>query len=293
MQVPEEANLGWPPIPSLPKIPWPHLPDLPKLPSISDLVKDVLPVATTLFAPAYKALYERSPIVLVEGIASFMPLKKMPISLLTNPIASVTQFFSKDTYDGAQWQVSGGSELFKAEVGKYPWFNADTAANSMMKKSCIVSMMMFVGLSGDMALAKRQTLITALIKAVNNHMARGGRYHVFTPALPYYDCLLLSITDKSGQYSQKVPQVVFEFTFEKLLIKEEDALKVLNNIMDKAKKQAAPSILNAVANKIKSLVKDAVTGVLSKLKTDIFSHLPHLPAIPKLPIDLPIPKLPF
>jgi len=152
---------------------------------------------------AYQLAYQISPIILQNGIATAIPGGLLPIVAITEGASfslnalggdinlDLSQFF-------AHFEPAPGSTLASYDIGTYPFANQTVAANAVIKKPNIVSLVMACPVKGRGGYAARLATMTILQQTIEKHVSLGGTFTVATPASIYTNCLLQSLSDISG-----------------------------------------------------------------------------------------------
>jgi hypothetical protein len=180
--------------------------------------------------------YEISPIVLVGGIASGLPGGAMSILSLTEGSDNVS-YEDLDRYF-ARFTVLSNGTLQDWGIADYPFASMVMAANAVIQNPLRVSLMMLCPAKniGDRNYMTKIAKITAMKSKLNDHVSRGGYFHVSTPAYTYTDCLLTSIRDVSSANDKQV-QLMYQWDFVQPLITQSAAAQALNNLTNRFDKQ--------------------------------------------------------
>ncbi len=149
---------------------------------------------------AYKLAYEKSPIFLVDGLASFVPGKVLPLVAITQAADMTGSILSGsiptnlDDFWATFWPMPG-AKLHNNQIGMYPFANQKTAANAIIAQPLNISMRMNCTPRLRGGMVTRTMTATALKAALDNHNFRGGTYIVVTPSFVYEGCILTGMTD--------------------------------------------------------------------------------------------------
>lgn len=187
--------------------------------------------------------YEISPIILVNGVAEFIPGKMLPIIAitqafnLTKGIIDSNISVNPDDFF-ARFQPVSGATLIENQIGQYPFANQTVAANAIVTQPLNFSMEMICPVREGGAYISKLVTMTALKMILDLHIAQGGTFIVATPSQVFTDCLLLRLKDvTSGETKQK--QVTWQWDFYKPLITESLAISVANQKMGNIINQVA------------------------------------------------------
>jgi len=184
----------------------------------------------------FKLAYETSPIILKNGIASFIPGGYLPIQAITQLLNLSNNF--DITEDFAHYKPLPGSTLIDFSIGEYPFASLQTAANATVQNPLRISLLMVCpaqnGILGGYII--KPAILTALQSIIQNHILRGGTFIVATPAYIYTDCLLTSLRDVGSPTDTQV-QLMFQWDFVQPLIQLSGANARLNNLMNSVSNQ--------------------------------------------------------
>lgn len=171
---------------------------------------------------AWQAVFQNSPIILSDGIASFMPGGMLPLSVITEAInyplglLSGSKEQNLDDAFASFMPVSGGT-LIEQEIARYPFANQVIAANAVIGQPLHVNMLMVCPAKNNLSYYTRLGIIQALQAALVLHNQNGGTYMVATPTYIYPNCLFRRMSDVSSGIS-KQPQSAWLLEFEQPLI---------------------------------------------------------------------------
>lgn len=171
---------------------------------------------------SWKAVFQASPIILSNGIGSFMPGQMLPLTAITEAVnfplgllgGSTPQ--STDDFFAAFMPVSGGT-LIEQEIARYPFANQVVAANAVIGQPLRVSMLMVCPAKSNLSYFTKLAIISALQAAFVLHNNNGGTYIVATPSYIYPNCIFRRMSDVSAGVS-KQPQSAWLLEFEQPLI---------------------------------------------------------------------------
>lgn len=187
---------------------------------------------------AYQLTYQISPIMLVNGIATFMPGGMLPIISLTESVNFVSGVLSGggpedlDSYF-AHFQPMSGGKLISQDIATYPLANQAVAANAAITKPLPISLMMVCPAKGDSGMLVKIATMQMLKATLENHNSQGGTFIVATPAFFYANCVLLDMTDVSAYGETKQPQVRWQLDFTQPLITLQQAQQAQSAAMSK------------------------------------------------------------
>ncbi len=187
---------------------------------------------------AFRLTFEISPVILVNGIATFMPGGMLPIISLTQSVSFVQGVLSGsgpadlDSYF-AHFQPMAGAKLISQKIATFPFANQTIAANAAITNPLPISMMMIAPAAGEGGYAVKLATMLALAAVLKNHNAQGGLYIVATPSYFYTNVAMLDMTDVSAYGETKQPQVRWQLDFTQPLFTVQDATQVENAAMSK------------------------------------------------------------
>lgn len=191
----------------------------------------------SIVSQAYKLAYEKSPIFLTDGIASFVPGKILPLIAITEAVSLATSAIAGnislnlDDFYATFWPLPG-STLHENQIGNYPFANQQVAANAIITQPLRVSMRMNCTPRLQGAMVSRIMTATALKLALDNHNLSGGTYSVLTPSYLYQGCILTSFKDITSGDS-KHQQTDWQLDFVQPLLSLSAAESVQNSTMSK------------------------------------------------------------
>jgi hypothetical protein len=154
-------------------------------------------------AISYQLAFEVSPIILTNGIATFMG-GMLPIIALTQSVDFLTGLLNGnanpdlDSYF-AQFMPLPGATLIDNKIGMYPFANQAIAANAIISQPLVVSLQMIVpARSNGSGVWSKLATMTALQFSLSQHNSLGGTYIVATPSYFYTNCIMTGMRDVSG-----------------------------------------------------------------------------------------------
>jgi hypothetical protein len=185
----------------------------------------------------YQLAYEKSPIFLVDGIASLIPGNVLPLIAITQAGAIATGLLTggisaklDDFF--ATFAPIPGATLVSNQIGSYPFANQKTAANAIIAQPLTISMKMNITPRLQGAMITRIMIATALKNALDNHNFRGGSYNVLTPTFFYQGCIMTGFKDITSGES-KHAQSDWQLDFIQPLISTNEATTYQNALMQK------------------------------------------------------------
>lgn len=195
----------------------------------------------------YKLAFEKSPIFLNDGIASFVPGNTLPIIAITesvnfaqNVLTGNLSLNPDDFY--ATFYPMPGAKLHNNQIGNYPFANQKVAANAIIAQPLNISMRMNCTPRRPGGMITRTMTATALKNALDNHNFRGGTYTVLTPSFMYTGCILTGFTDITTGES-KHQQTDWQLDFVQPLIASNEASIFHNSLIDKLDKGLPTGVL--------------------------------------------------
>lgn len=175
----------------------------------------------------YKLAFEKSPIFLTDGIASFIPGNILPLIAITESVNIINDVLTgalnvnpDDFY--ATFYPLPGTKLHNNQIGVYPFANQKVAANAIIAQPLNISMRMNCTPRTSGAMITRTLTATALKNALDNHNFRGGSYIVATPSFLYTGCVMTGFTDITSGES-KHQQTDWQLDFIQPLIASNEA----------------------------------------------------------------------
>ena len=186
----------------------------------------------------WKLAFQISPIILQNGIASYIPGGLLPILALTESGAAlslISPFVGGSVPANlddffAQFSPTPGATLIEFDVAHYPFANLTIAANAVIMQPLRVGITMHVPVREAGGYVSKFTTFLALQAALQNHALLGGTYNVLTPTYLYTNCLLTTLTDASGGDSRQA-QNAWQFEFEQHLVTQSAADQAQSYLM--------------------------------------------------------------
>lgn len=197
-------------------------------------------MATTLQTVAqgvFALAFQKSPIILCNGIATSIPGGLLPIIALTEAANFTTGLLSGnnplnlDSFFANFWPLPG-STLIDNDLGEYPFANQTVAANAIINKPLQLSMMMEIPAKLAGGYVSKLVTLTALKAALDLHINQGGTFTVATPGFTYTNGLLRTLRDQSRQDTKQC-QNRYQWDFEFPLLTQAQATTALGSLMSK------------------------------------------------------------
>lgn len=184
---------------------------------------------------AWKLAFEKSPIILSNGLVNGFPGKMLPIIALTEIVNFPLGLLGNAGNIGldnffASFMPMPGSTLLSQEVAKYPFANSTVAANATIALPTHVSMLMICPTQNAFGYFERLAVMMAFREALYQHNASGGTYIIATPSYIYTNCVFREMRDASTALT-KQPQNAWQLDFERPLITLEEAEQAQNGLM--------------------------------------------------------------
>ena len=185
----------------------------------------------------YTLGFEISPVILTNGIATFIPGGMLPIISLTEAANFVSGILSgggpTDLTDYfAHFAPLPGGTLISQKIATYPLANQAVAANAAITDPLQISLTMLVPANGEAGYALKLATMTALQATLAQHNSMGGTYVVATPSYIFTNCVMLTLRDVSSSESNQ-PQHRWQWDFLQPLISLSDIQSVQNAAMSK------------------------------------------------------------
>lgn len=186
---------------------------------------------------AFKLAFEISPIILVGGVAKWVPGEMLPIVAISQAasfaqgllsggdVADLNNFF-------AHFKPLSGGTLISQQIGTYPFANQGVAANATIAQPLSVSMLMICPARDELGYAVKLATMIALQTVLAQHATLGGTYTVITPSYFYTNGILTSMRDVTGGET-KQPQAEWQMDFAFPLLTLEQAQGAQNSLMSK------------------------------------------------------------
>lgn len=199
---------------------------------------------TSLAKNLFTLGYQKSPIILTNGLANLIDGSMLPIIAITQAANFTSGILSGDINLDmnnffANFKPLPGSTLLDYEVGDYPFANQQYAANAVIQRPLRLSMLMTTPASTQTSYVTKIVTFTALKYALDSHISQGGTFTVATPAYIYTNCLLVGMTDVSIPESNQV-QNAWQLDFVRPLItlnQAQNAQNQLNTLMSNIQNQ--------------------------------------------------------
>jgi hypothetical protein len=191
-------------------------------------------------------LYQLTPIWLQNGIASGVVGGYLPIlALINTEIFSTLMAPQQMGPEGvnmpddwsfenafAIFQPAPGGSLISQSIAEYPFASLNVASNATLRNPLNISLVMMTPMKEPHAWVMKQSRMTSLKSALDNHNNLGGSYIVFTPAYIYNNMLLENLTDASTAQTP-LPQNTWRWDFTAPLISLQDVQVAENNLISK------------------------------------------------------------
>jgi len=228
---------------------------------------------TDAWRTTYDLAFQKSPIILVGGIASNTLGGMLPIialggqalgavrGALTNGSLSTDDFF-------ATYVPIPGSTLINQQIATYPFANQAVAANSTIQQPLTISLRMIAPVKDTAGYLTKLAIWTSLQNSLVAHNAAGGLYHIATPWYIYTNCILQSVTDTTGG-NGKQQQIEAQWDFVQPLVTQMQANSAYNSLMSKLSSgaqvtpstTAGTSIWSSAATAVGTAAQNAVSNV--------------------------------
>lgn len=181
--------------------------------------------------------FQKSPIILTNGIASGVPGGMLPIIALTESLNLVTGLLTGEngpTLDNffANFTPVPGSTLIDQSIAEWPFANQSVAANAVIANPLVVSLRMSCPARQRFGYFTRLAIMMALQATLKKHNAAGGTYVLALPTFFYTNCVMLRMSDITGGESAQ-PQTEWQLDFRKPLLTQDDATEAQNSLMSK------------------------------------------------------------
>lgn len=212
----------------------------------------------------FKLGFEISPVILTNGIASFIPGQMLPIVGITQAASFIGGLLhgridlDLDNFF-ARFKPVPGAQLINNEIGEYPYANQTVAANAVVTQPLTVSMLMYCPVNQQGGYVTKFLTMSGLKKTLDLHVAQGGTFTVVTPSYIYTNCLLTGLRDvTSGETKQA--QQIWQWDFRQPLVATNDADSILNSLMSKLN-GGLPVIGNPTWSGPASTIGSPLTGI--------------------------------
>lgn len=229
-------------------------------------------IISDAFRSVYDLAFQRSPIILVGGIASntlggMLPIVALGGQALGAVQGALTSGISTDDFFATYLPIPG-STLINQQIATYPFANQTVAANSTIQQPLTISLRMIAPVKDTAGYLTKLAIWTSLQNALAAHNAAGGLYHVATPWYIYTNCILQSITDTTGGEGRQ-QQIMAQWDFVQPLVTQMQASSAYNSLMSKlvSGSQVTPptvagtSIWSNASTAVGSAAQDAVSNI--------------------------------
>lgn len=183
---------------------------------------------------AYELAFETSPIILNQGIVAKIPGGMMPLGILgvgATLLGALPGVSALSSYlPDAKFMVLPGATAVSNDVATYPFANRYVAANAVIRKPKTVSLILHAPVNSTGGYLLKTGLFTAMQKTLESHIAAGGTFHILTPSMIYFDCLLTNVSDVTGAEGHQ-QQIQWQFDFVQPLITQYGATSAYNAMM--------------------------------------------------------------
>jgi hypothetical protein len=186
----------------------------------------------------YQQSYEKSPIILVNGICEGVPGGMLPVisllNVLDNPVTQSPSSGSAVDTGGlnARFIPMSGATVIDNQIGMYPFANQSVAANAIITQPLAISLLMIAPVNTPGGYALRRAAFTNLQAQLYKHSTQGGTFNVATPAFLYTDCILSRVQDATPGEGKQA-QTQWRFDFIQPLLTIEAARQAQNALMSK------------------------------------------------------------
>jgi hypothetical protein len=213
-------------------------------------------VLQTIAQSAFTLAFQKSPIILCNGIATNIPGNMLPIIAITEAvnfnlsILSGSNPLNLNAFFANFWPLPGAT-LIDNDLGEYPFANQTVAANAIINKPLTLSMMMDIPAKLPGGYVSKLVTVTALKAALDLHINQGGTFTVATPAFTYTNGVLKTLRDQSRS-DTKQAQNRYQWDFEFPLLTQAQATTALGAILSKVagglptSSTAWSSVLNSI-----------------------------------------------
>ncbi|HUZ33899.1 MAG TPA: hypothetical protein VMV19_17595 [Xanthobacteraceae bacterium] len=185
---------------------------------------------------AYALAFQKSPIVLTNGIATNIPGGMLPIISIIQAIDFSFGLLSGGNIGQngyfANFQPLPGGTLIKQRAGTYPYANQSVAANAVIADPLTISLLMLAPASAAGGYLTKLGVMTSLQATLAQHNGMGGTYIVATGSFFYTNCLLMELRDISPALSKQA-QIGWQWDFYKPLLTLADAQAAQNSLLSK------------------------------------------------------------
>lgn len=231
-----------------------------------------MPIISDAFRSTYDLAFQKSPIILVGGIAAntlggMLPIVALGGQALGALQGALTSGISTDDFFATYVPIPG-STLINQQIATYPFANQAVAANSTIQQPLTVSLRMIAPVKDTAGYLTKLAIWTSLQNSLVAHNAAGGLYHIATPWYIYTNCLLQSVTDTTGGEGRQ-QQIMAQWDFVQPLVTQMQANSAYNSLMSKLSSgaqvtpptAAGTSIWSNAATAVGSAAQNAVSGI--------------------------------
>lgn len=184
----------------------------------------------------YKFSYQLCPIFLTGGIAQNVPGQALPIIQITQALSSpggdvLSAALDLDDFF-CNFVPLPGATIIDNVTAEYPSANQTVAANALIENPLNISLKMIAPAGpGGGYLTKTQTMLM-LQATLQQHNRSAGTYTIVTPAAYYQNCIMIRMTDITGNAGHQV-QVEWQLDFRQPLLTLQQAQQAQNSLMGK------------------------------------------------------------
>ncbi len=188
-------------------------------------------------AAQYTLSFQLSPIILTGGIADSISGGMLPVISLTQSqqfptgILGAGVDLSFSSYF-CYFEPIQGTSLVDNDVGLYPFANQTVAANAIIAKPLVISLLMICPARDTMPYFERLQVLMALQSALAQHNSMGGLYTVLTPSYYYTSCIMVGMRDMTAGESKQA-QTMWQLDFMQPLVTLEQAAQAQSALMSK------------------------------------------------------------
>jgi hypothetical protein len=227
---------------------------------------------TDAWRTTYDLAFQKSPIILVGGIASntlggMLPIIALGGQALGAVQGALTSGISTNDFFATYVPIPG-STLINQQIATYPFANQAVAANSTIQQPLTISLRMIAPVKDTAGYLTKLAIWTSLQSSLVAHNAAGGLYHIATPWRIYTNCILQSVTDATGG-NGKQQQIEAQWDFIQPLVTQMQANSAYNSLMSKLSSgaqvtpstTAGTSIWSSAATAVGTAAQNAVSNV--------------------------------
>lgn len=195
---------------------------------------------------AYDALYQKSPILLKNGLASQLISQAASLvpsnSFITSnqitsklpsvlPLAALFYPIAGFSANGWAFRPESGAEIYRSEISQYAFYDASTAANSTTKEPLRFEFTLELPTNGLLGMAAQLPIMETMKAMLENHRNLGGVFACLMPIGYYDNCILKDVKTTQSQADTKQLQPALVFTFEQPIITTTEAKDMYNNMI--------------------------------------------------------------